>query len=119
MTLNCSKTRRILNVCNFKIGSSQCLFMYFFFQNFASRTAGHLLVHCTNLFLFSHFCGRETSGSISRNRWASIVYRRGQKLLTRLFLKEAEHALQLALSETRLFVKEAEHVLQLASSEDS
>ncbi|KAK9274080.1 hypothetical protein L1049_018894 [Liquidambar formosana] len=35
----------------------------------------------------------------SRNRWSSVVYRRGQKLLTRLFLKEAEHALQLSLSE--------------------
>ncbi|TYI73962.1 hypothetical protein E1A91_D07G165700v1 [Gossypium mustelinum] len=36
---------------------------------------------------------------MSRNRWCSIVYRRGQKELTRLFLKEAEHALQLSLSE--------------------
>ncbi|KAI3800493.1 hypothetical protein L1987_28584 [Smallanthus sonchifolius] len=36
---------------------------------------------------------------MSRNKWASIVYRRGQKQLTRQFLKEAEHALQLALSE--------------------
>ncbi|KAJ4841774.1 hypothetical protein Tsubulata_046838 [Turnera subulata] len=36
---------------------------------------------------------------MSRNRWACIVYRRGQKELTRSFLKEAEHALQLALSE--------------------
>ncbi|KAM7260984.1 hypothetical protein ACFE04_026459 [Oxalis oulophora] len=36
---------------------------------------------------------------ISRNRWSCIVYRRGQKQLTKLFLKEAEHALQLALSE--------------------
>ncbi|XP_020538444.1 uncharacterized protein LOC105643059 isoform X2 [Jatropha curcas] len=36
---------------------------------------------------------------MSRNKWASIVYRRGQKVLTRLFLKEAEHALQLSLSE--------------------
>ncbi|XP_048226448.1 uncharacterized protein LOC8258500 isoform X2 [Ricinus communis] len=35
---------------------------------------------------------------MSRNRRASIVYRRGQKELTRLFLKEAEHALQLSLS---------------------
>ncbi|CAA2992933.1 uncharacterized protein LOC111391370 isoform X1 [Olea europaea var. sylvestris] len=45
-----------------------------------------------------------TNGSLqhhlmSRNRWSSIVYRRGQKQLTRMFLKEAEHALQLALSE--------------------
>lgn len=36
---------------------------------------------------------------MSRNKWASVVYRRGQKELTRLFLKEAEHALQLSLSE--------------------
>ncbi|KAF7154100.1 hypothetical protein RHSIM_Rhsim01G0154800 [Rhododendron simsii] len=35
----------------------------------------------------------------SKSRWCSIVYRRGQKQLTRLFVKEAEHALQLALSE--------------------
>ncbi|CAH9108328.1 unnamed protein product [Cuscuta epithymum] len=36
---------------------------------------------------------------LSRNKWCSIIYRRGQKQLTRLFLKEAEHALQLALLE--------------------
>ncbi|KAJ8650143.1 hypothetical protein MRB53_003166 [Persea americana] len=36
---------------------------------------------------------------LSRNKWSCIVYRRGQKLLTHLFLKEAEHALQLSLSE--------------------
>ncbi|XVF22641.1 hypothetical protein REPUB_Repub12eG0188800 [Reevesia pubescens] len=36
---------------------------------------------------------------MSRNMWSSIVYRRGQKELTRLFLKEAEQALQLSLSE--------------------
>ncbi|KAL3649514.1 hypothetical protein CASFOL_005917 [Castilleja foliolosa] len=35
----------------------------------------------------------------SRNRWASIVYRQGQKQLTRCFIKEAEHALQLAMNE--------------------
>lgn len=53
-----------------------------------------------------HFNWRRygTNGSLqhhlmSRNRWSSIVYRRGQKQLTRMFLKEAEHALQLALSE--------------------
>lgn len=40
-----------------------------------------------------------SSVSMSRNRWASIVYRRGQKQLSRRFLREAEHALQLALSE--------------------
>ncbi|XP_068330512.1 ribosomal lysine N-methyltransferase set10 [Pyrus communis] len=37
--------------------------------------------------------------SMTRNVWSSVIYRRGQKQLTRLFLKEAEHALQLALSE--------------------
>ncbi|KNA17607.1 hypothetical protein SOVF_078650 [Spinacia oleracea] len=36
---------------------------------------------------------------MSKNRWASIVYRRGQKQLTRMFLREAEHALQLCLKE--------------------
>ncbi|KAL5565492.1 hypothetical protein UlMin_028656 [Ulmus minor] len=36
---------------------------------------------------------------ISRNKWSSIVYRRGQKQLSLLFLREAEHALELALSE--------------------
>ncbi|KAI3444629.1 hypothetical protein Pfo_001294 [Paulownia fortunei] len=45
-----------------------------------------------------------TNGSLhchlmSRNRWASIVYRQGQKQLTRSFIEEAEHALHLALSE--------------------
>nr|AKM76808.1 SET domain-containing protein [Geranium incanum] len=46
----------------------------------------------------------DKSGRImmSRNTWSSIVYRRGQKQLTRLFLKEAEHALQLSLSNTGL-----------------
>ncbi|XP_057531765.1 ribulose-1,5 bisphosphate carboxylase/oxygenase large subunit N-methyltransferase, chloroplastic isoform X2 [Amaranthus tricolor] len=37
--------------------------------------------------------------AISKNRWASIVYRRGQKQLARLFLREAEQALQLCLAE--------------------
>ncbi|KAK2974763.1 hypothetical protein RJ640_027124 [Escallonia rubra] len=36
---------------------------------------------------------------LSRNKVSSIIYRRGQKQLCRLFLKEAEHALHLALSE--------------------
>ncbi|KAG4922391.1 hypothetical protein JHK84_051232 [Glycine max] len=36
---------------------------------------------------------------MTRNKWSAIVYRRGQKQLTRLFLKEAEHALQLSLNE--------------------
>ncbi|KAJ0112640.1 hypothetical protein Patl1_00315 [Pistacia atlantica] len=43
-------------------------------------------------------CGL-TQYKMSRNKWSSIVYRRGQKELTRLFLREAEHALQLAISE--------------------
>ncbi|KAL9430090.1 hypothetical protein AB3S75_025469 [Citrus x aurantiifolia] len=40
-----------------------------------------------------------TQHKMSRKMWSSIVYRRGQKELARLFLKEAEHALQLALTE--------------------
>ncbi|KAG8391742.1 hypothetical protein BUALT_Bualt01G0218700 [Buddleja alternifolia] len=36
---------------------------------------------------------------MSRRRWDIIVYRHGQKQLTRLFIREAEHALHLALSE--------------------
>ncbi|CAA7026121.1 unnamed protein product [Microthlaspi erraticum] len=39
---------------------------------------------------------------MSRNKWSSVVYRRGQKQLTRLFLKEAEHALHLSLSSSDL-----------------
>ncbi|KAL3814878.1 hypothetical protein ACJIZ3_016146 [Penstemon smallii] len=42
---------------------------------------------------------RENMDAHKRNRWASIVYRQGQKQLTRLFVKEAEHALELALME--------------------
>ncbi|KAF6173843.1 hypothetical protein GIB67_039794 [Kingdonia uniflora] len=41
----------------------------------------------------------EGGEKFSRNRWSSIIYRRGQKQLTRLFLKEAEYVLQLCLSE--------------------
>ncbi|KAK4742008.1 hypothetical protein SAY87_000009 [Trapa incisa] len=37
--------------------------------------------------------------AIGRNRWSAIVYRHSQKQLTRLFLKEAEYALQLSLRE--------------------
>lgn len=37
---------------------------------------------------------------MTRNKWSSIVYRKGQKQLTSLFLKEAEHALELCTSET-------------------
>uniref|UniRef100_A0A7N0T2I1 SET domain-containing protein n=2 Tax=Kalanchoe fedtschenkoi TaxID=63787 RepID=A0A7N0T2I1_KALFE len=36
---------------------------------------------------------------ITRNTWSAIVYRRGQKQLTRLFLREAEHALELSITE--------------------
>ncbi|XP_057780690.1 uncharacterized protein LOC130999206 isoform X2 [Salvia miltiorrhiza] len=44
-------------------------------------------------------CSSNGSVPMSRNAWASVVYRRGQKELTRRFLREAEHALQLALRE--------------------
>ncbi|VVA89597.1 unnamed protein product [Arabis nemorensis] len=40
----------------------------------------------------------EDGRRMSRNKWSSVVYRRGQKQLTRLLMKEAEHALHLALS---------------------
>lgn len=36
---------------------------------------------------------------MTTNKWSAIVYRHGQKQLTRLFLKEAEHALQLSQNE--------------------
>ncbi|KAL4188161.1 hypothetical protein AMTRI_Chr09g42690 [Amborella trichopoda] len=36
---------------------------------------------------------------MTRNRWSAIIYRHGQKELTRLFLKEAEQALHLCLSD--------------------
>ncbi|KAK7394825.1 hypothetical protein VNO78_15365 [Psophocarpus tetragonolobus] len=39
---------------------------------------------------------------MNRNKWSAIVYRRGQKQLTSLFLKEAEHALQLSLNEEEM-----------------
>ncbi|AEE27354.1 putative histone-lysine N-methyltransferase chromatin remodeling SET family [Arabidopsis thaliana] len=49
--------------------------------------------------LESHEESRDLDGRrMSRNKWSSVVYRRGQKQLTRLLLKEAEHALHLALS---------------------
>ncbi|XP_020867968.1 uncharacterized protein LOC9325411 isoform X3 [Arabidopsis lyrata subsp. lyrata] len=49
--------------------------------------------------LESHEEARDLDGRrMSRNKWSSVVYRRGQKQLTRLFLKEAEYALHLALS---------------------
>ncbi|GAU41333.1 hypothetical protein TSUD_179460 [Trifolium subterraneum] len=41
----------------------------------------------------------EETKLMTRNKWSAIVYRRGQKQLTRLFLKEAEHALQLSMNE--------------------
>ncbi|KAL5058468.1 hypothetical protein RYX36_030072 [Vicia faba] len=41
----------------------------------------------------------EETKMMSRNKWSAIVYRRGQKQLTRLFLNEAEHALQLSMNE--------------------
>ncbi|XP_040861117.1 uncharacterized protein [Glycine max] len=39
---------------------------------------------------------------MTRNKWSAIVYRCGQKQLTRLFLEEAEHALQLSLGEEKV-----------------
>ncbi|RZB93996.1 actin-histidine N-methyltransferase-like isoform X2 [Glycine soja] len=39
---------------------------------------------------------------MTRNKWSAIVYRFGQKQLTRLFLEEAEHALQLSLGEEKV-----------------
>ncbi|CAB4300246.1 unnamed protein product [Prunus armeniaca] len=65
------------------------------------------IVESANQHTDENSLSQETNGSgctqqhklMSRNVWASIVYRRGQKQLTRFFLKEAEHALELALSE--------------------
>ncbi|XP_041011339.1 uncharacterized protein LOC121255119 [Juglans microcarpa x Juglans regia] len=57
---------------------------------------GQQIIYKKNL---SQEIGGQTQQKLSRNRFSSIVYRRGQKQLTRLFLKEAEHALQLALRE--------------------
>ncbi|KAK9758005.1 hypothetical protein RND81_01G200200 [Saponaria officinalis] len=41
----------------------------------------------------------KTGSVMSKNKWASIIYRRGQKQLTRFFLREAEHVLQLCLEQ--------------------
>ncbi|XP_027350320.1 uncharacterized protein LOC113861594 isoform X2 [Abrus precatorius] len=46
----------------------------------------------------------EESKFMTRNKKCAIVYRRGQKQLTRLFLKEAEHALQLSLNEEEVII---------------
>ncbi|XP_030533635.1 uncharacterized protein LOC115743131 isoform X1 [Rhodamnia argentea] len=43
--------------------------------------------------------GLTPQNAATRNKWSAIVYRQGQKELTRLFLREAEYALQLALTE--------------------
>ncbi|KAL0428948.1 UNVERIFIED_CONTAM: hypothetical protein Sradi_0520800 [Sesamum radiatum] len=59
--------------------------------------AFQLLVDLLNMKYFTN--GSLHCLSMSRNKWASIVYRQGQKELTRRFIKEAEQALQLALSE--------------------
>ncbi|KAL2330372.1 hypothetical protein Fmac_017953 [Flemingia macrophylla] len=53
---------------------------------------------CTNT-LSTKTNDSEEPKLMSRNKWSAIVYRGGQKQLTRLFLKEAEHALQLSLNE--------------------
>ncbi|KAH7668886.1 Rubisco LSMT substrate-binding domain-containing protein [Dioscorea alata] len=36
---------------------------------------------------------------LNKSKWSSIVYRKGQKQLARLFLKEAEHALEMCTTE--------------------
>ena len=82
----------------------------YLFAEFPTRNA-YINLHLFDLLLkyLMYFscaclCSKETGGLTqqklrSKNRRSSIIYRRGQKQLTRLFLKEAEHALQLALSE--------------------
>ena len=82
----------------------------YLFTEYPIRNA-YINLHPFDLFLkylmyFScaSLCSKETDGLTqqklrSKNRRSSIIHRRGQKQLTRLFLKEAEHALQLAFSE--------------------
>ncbi|XP_057435564.1 uncharacterized protein LOC130728204 isoform X2 [Lotus japonicus] len=54
---------------------------------------------CTsNLSTFAND-SEESKLMMTRNKWSAIVYRQGQKELTRLFLKEAEHALELSQNE--------------------
>ncbi|ONK80403.1 uncharacterized protein A4U43_C01F17290 [Asparagus officinalis] len=50
---------------------------------------------------FSKRSERSEENWMTRNKWSSIVYRRGQKQLTSSFLKEAEHALELCINEQR------------------
>lgn len=64
-----------------ELHTSNAKYMHFVLQRFEELSSFSLLFCC-------------------RNRWSCIVYRRGQKQLTEVFLKEAEHALQLALEET-------------------
>ncbi|KAL8160027.1 hypothetical protein V2J09_001564 [Rumex salicifolius] len=60
--------------------------------------------------LLDKFCSTDNSAdsnssrlnsgeAMSKNKWASIIYRRGQKQLSRRFMREAEHALQLSMTE--------------------
>uniref|UniRef100_A0A2P2KFM9 Uncharacterized protein MANES_01G262900 n=1 Tax=Rhizophora mucronata TaxID=61149 RepID=A0A2P2KFM9_RHIMU len=80
----------------------------------SSRTEGHddeLLVNvqdveglethrrCENSLSNLEATGATQPTLMTRNQWSSMVYRQGQKELTRLFLREAEHCLQLSLSE--------------------
>ncbi|KAK7295013.1 hypothetical protein RJT34_17916 [Clitoria ternatea] len=46
----------------------------------------------------------EESKVMTKTKWSAIVYRQGQKQLARLFLKEAEHALQLSLNEEEVTI---------------
>jgi len=67
-----------------------------------TETSIYTPFHC--IICFSQNFSTKTNDSeepklMTRNKWSAIVYRRGQKELTRLFLKEAEHALQLSLNE--------------------
>ncbi|XP_020112842.1 uncharacterized protein LOC109727235 isoform X3 [Ananas comosus] len=50
---------------------------------------------CTSLKSCCRRNEQTTDGKLRRNYWSSVVYRRGQKQLTSLFLREAEHALEL------------------------
>ena len=83
----------------------------YLFAEYPTRNA-YINLHPFDLLLLKYLmyfscawlCSKETEAITqqklrSKNRRSSIIYRQGQKQLTRLFLKEAEHALQIALSE--------------------
>ncbi|PKA52773.1 [Fructose-bisphosphate aldolase]-lysine N-methyltransferase, chloroplastic [Apostasia shenzhenica] len=61
------------------------------------ETDSKLLEDFCNLHMSSKKVDEENF--MTRNRWSCIVYRAGQKQLTRLFLKEAERALELFAGE--------------------